>query len=96
MPGHGGCTMLQFFLGVDSGLSAGHPMKSEKQVNEAFEDHFRKVGAPIGMFSNYAKSEMHGRTKDLLRMYEVDDGQSEPTHQHQNPAKREFKTPSVI
>ena len=36
IPGHGGCAMLQFFLGVDSGLSAGYPMKSEKQVNEAF------------------------------------------------------------
>ena len=69
-------------------------MRSEKQVPEAIEDSVRKIGAPIGLFSDNAKSELHGRTKDLLRMYEIDDAQSEPHCQHQNPAERKFKISS--
>ena len=30
-------------------------MKSEKQVGLAFEDHIRKVGAPVGLKSDNAK-----------------------------------------
>ena len=66
-------------------------MTTEKQVPQALEDHFCKVGAPIGLLSNNAKSELHGRSKDLLRMYEITDGQSEPEYQHQNPAERKIQ-----
>ena len=66
VPGHGGCTMMQIFHGLTSGTAHGHPMKSEKQVGQAFEDHICKVGAPIGLKSDDAKLELHGRTKDIL------------------------------
>ena len=49
IPGHGGCTMLQVFLGLTSGAVHGYPMTTEKQVPQALEDHIRKVGAPIGL-----------------------------------------------
>ena len=88
VPGHGGCTMLQIFYGLTSGTVHGYPMKSEKQVGLAFEDHIRKVGAPVGLKSDDAKSEPHGRTKDILRLYSIDDAQSEPHYQHQNQAER--------
>ncbi len=91
IPGHGGSTMLQVFVGLDSAHTAGYPMKSEKQVPEAIEEQIRKVGTPIGLMSDNAKSEMHGRAKDLLRMYEIDDRQSEPEYQHQNPAERQIQ-----
>ena len=68
VPGHGGCTMLQIFYGLTSGTVHGYPMKSEKQVGLAFEDHIRKVGAPVGLKSDNAKSELHGRTKDILSL----------------------------
>ena len=67
-------------------------MRSEKQVPQSLEDHIRKVGAPLGLMSDYAKSEMHGKTKELLRMYDIDDYQSEPEYQHQNPAERGIQT----
>ena len=35
-------------------------MKSETQVPETLEDAIRKAGAPIGLMSNNAKSELHG------------------------------------
>ena len=91
IPGHGGSTMLQLFVGLDSHHTAGYPMKSEKQVPEAVEEQIRKVGAPIGLMSDNAKSEMYGRAKDLLRLYEIDDRQSEPEYQHQNPAERQVQ-----
>ena len=91
IPGHAGSTMMQLYLGISSGAPFGYPMKSEKQVPDTFEDYVRKVGAPVGLMSDNAKSELHGRTKDLLRMYSIDDQQSEPHYQHQNPAERKIQ-----
>ena len=69
--------MLQVSLGLQSGHTAGIPMKSETQVPDAVEEVIRKTGAPLGLRSDQAKAEMHGRTKELLKMYSIDDGQSE-------------------
>ena len=66
-------------------------MKSEKQVGQAFEDHIRKIGAPVGLKSNNAKSELHGCTKDIPHLYSIDDAQSEPQYQHQNEAERKIQ-----
>ena len=63
VPGHSGCTMMQIFCGLMSGTAHGYPMKSEKHVGLAFEDHTRKIGAPVGLKSNNAKSELHGLRK---------------------------------
>jgi hypothetical protein len=91
VPGHGGCTMLQVICGMQSGAVWGYPMKSESKLPYALEDHFRKVGAPLGIMSDNAKAEIHGKSKELLRMYNVDDHQSEPAYQHQNPAERKIQ-----
>ena len=66
-------------------------MKSETQVPETLEDAIRKAGAPIGLMSNNAKSELHGWSKDLLCMCEVKDQQSAPDYQYQNPAERKMQ-----
>ena len=34
-----------------------------------------------------AKPEMYGQTRDILCMYEINDQQSKPHYQHQNPAE---------
>eukprot|EP00977_Amphora_coffeiformis_P011219 scaffold2692_cov115-Amphora_coffeaeformis.AAC.2 len=78
---------MQLFYGMSSGHTSGYPMRLEKQVGEVYEDHIRKVGAPVGILSDRARSEVHGKAKDIMRMYEIDDGQSEPGYQHQNPAE---------
>eukprot|EP00977_Amphora_coffeiformis_P021681 scaffold9727_cov92-Amphora_coffeaeformis.AAC.1 len=78
---------MQLFYGMSSGHTSGYPMRSEKQVGEVYEDHIRKVGAPVGILSDRARSEVHGKAKDVMHMYEIDDGQSEPGYQHQNPAE---------
>ena len=91
IPGHGGCTMMQIFLGLVSGAVYGYPMKSETEYPYTLEDHIRKVGAPMGILSDNAKAEIYGKAKDLQRMYAIDDGQSEPHYQHQNPAERKIQ-----
>ena len=65
-------------------------MHSEKQVGQAFQDHIRKVGAPIGLKSDNAKSKLHGHMKDILQLCGIDDAQSEPHYQHQNQAERKI------
>ena len=82
--------MMQIFYGLTSGTVHGYPMQSEKQVGQAFEDHICKVGAPIELKSNNAKSELHGCTKDILQLYSIDDAQSEPHYQHQNQAEQKI------
>jgi hypothetical protein len=91
IPGHAGATMMQLYLGLQSGHVCGYPMTSEKQIPETLEETIRKVGAPVGLMSDQAKAELHGRSKDLLRMYEIDDRQSEAEYQHQNPAERKIQ-----
>ena len=76
VPGHANCTIMQLFLGLDSGYYAGYPMRSKLQVTEAYKDHVHKIGAPIGIMSNNAKAQLHGRTKDLMYLYKIKDGQS--------------------
>jgi hypothetical protein len=67
-------------------------MKLETQVPDAFEDVIQRTGAPLGLMSNQAKSEMHGRTKDLLHMYEIADAQSKADYQNQNPTEQKIQT----
>ena len=88
---HSSVTMMQIFLGLSTGAVYGYPMKSESQYPYTLEDHIRKVGAPLGVLSDNAKAEIHGKAKDLQRMYCIDDGQSEPEYQHQNPAERKIQ-----
>ena len=91
VPGHAGATMMQVYVGMQTGHVLGYPMTSEKQIPETLEDAIRTTGAPVGLMSDNAKAQLHGRAKDLLRMYCIDDRQSEPHYQHQNPAERKIQ-----
>jgi hypothetical protein len=84
--------MFQVFVGLKSGILDGNPMKSETQVPDAFEDVIQRTCTPLGLMSDQAKSEMHRRMKDLLRMYEIGDAQSEADYQNQNPTERKIQT----
>jgi len=88
IPGHGGCTMVQIFGGLDSEFIHGTPLPSESAMHIAFEDFIRTHGAPTGIESDNAKSELSARIKDLLRLYAIKDRQSEPHYEHQNHVER--------
>ena len=88
IPGHGGCTMIQMFGGLDSELLHGVPMKNESEVPDSILDFIHHYGAMEGLMSDNAKSETSFAIRDILRLYTIKDRQSEPYYQHQNPIKR--------
>ena len=54
-------------------------------------DFIRGHGAMRGLFSDNAKVETSKVVKDILWLYNIYDLQSEPHHQHQNPAERRIQ-----
>ena len=91
IPGHGGCTMMQFFCGCSSEFAAAFPMSQETQVHKAVEDFIRYYGAPRNLFNDNAKSEISKKVQDILRHYTIGQYRSEPHQQNQNPAERRIQ-----
>ena len=83
----GGYTMAQLYVGKTSTFCEVFGMKSENQFPETLQDFIRQWGAPSGLLSDSAKVETSKAVKDILRMYSIQDLQSEPNHQHQNYAE---------
>ena len=91
IPGHGGCTMLQLYGGVDTHFLAGYPLSSEASMPETLEDFIRDHGAMKGLMSDNAKSKVSRAMKNIQRLYMIQDRQSEPHYQHQNPIERRIQ-----
>ena len=89
--GHGGAEMVQLYCGTTSLITAIFPMKTESEMPGTLLDFIRKLGAPNGLFSDNAKVQIGKTVQSILRMYCIDDMQSEPHHQHQNPAERRIQ-----
>ena len=85
IPGHGGCTMLELYGGVDTHFLAGYPLSSEASMPETHEDFIRDHGAMKGLMSDNAKSEVSHAMKNIQCLYMIKDRQSEPHYQYQNP-----------
>ena len=62
--GHGGATMLQLFAGKENSFLAGYPICEEGQMPHTFEDFICDHGAPIGLFSNNAKTQIGKTVQD--------------------------------
>ena len=88
IPGHGGCTMLQLYGGVNTHFLAGYPLSSEASMPETLEDFIRDHSAMKGLMSDNAKSEVSRAMKNIQRLYMIKDCQSEPHYQHQNLIER--------
>ncbi|MEL6802173.1 MAG: hypothetical protein AAFO91_00130, partial [Bacteroidota bacterium] len=88
---HDGSTCAQLFVGRKSLLTDIFGMKTESQMPGALMDFIRKWGAGTGLFSDNAKSETSNAVRDILRMYNMRDLQSEPHQQNQNPAERRIQ-----
>jgi hypothetical protein len=89
--GYGGATMVQLYCGTSSLLTVIFPMKSESEMPGTLLDFIRKGGAPNAIFSDNAEVQIGKTAQSTLRMYCIDDMQSEPYHQHQNPAERRIQ-----
>ena len=91
IPGHGGCTMLQLFMGVHTHLTSGFPMANEKLIPNQLMDFINKHGAPTALFSDNAKAEVGSKITDILRQYYIGQYLSEPHQQNQNPPERRIQ-----
>ena len=86
------CTIAQIFVGRNTFLVDVYPMRTEADFVYALQDNIRHRGAMSKLASDMAQVEISERVKDVLRMYHIDDYQSEPYHEHQNPAERRYQT----
>ena len=84
--------MAQLFVGEESLVSDIYPMRSGKQFVNTFEDNICRCGAMDKLISDSAKNEISHKVKDIVRAYNINDWQSEPYHQNQNPAEWRYRT----
>ena len=86
-----GHVAAQFFVGLESLVSDVCGIKIDKQFLQTLQDCVRKRGAPNKLVSDSAKAEISKAVKDYLRWMFIDDWQSEPHRQNQNPAERRYQ-----
>ena len=87
-----GVKMAELFVGKDSSVSDIYPMRSGKQFVNTLGDNIHRHGAMDKLISDSAKNEISHNVKDILRAYNINDWQSEPYHQNQNPAEWQYRT----
>jgi hypothetical protein len=87
-----GSTCAQIFVGMDTLVTDAYGIKSDGEFVSTLEDNIRKLGAMSKLVSDCAQSEVSNKVLDILRNYMIDDWQSEPYHEQQNPAKRRYQT----
>ena len=87
-----GAKYAQFFVGTESMVCDVFPMKTDKQFVNTLEDIIRRRGAPTKLVSDSAQVEISKKVHDILRSLCIDDWQSEPHQQQQNPAERRYQT----
>ena len=83
-----GSHSAQIFVGANTLVSDCHGMKTDKQFVNMLEDNIRRRGAMDKLLSDRAKVEISKKVKDVLRNLFISDWQSEPCHEHQNPAEQ--------
>jgi hypothetical protein len=89
--GNGGSKMVQLYCGTTSLITATFSMQNESEIPSMLLDFIRKLGDPNGLFSDNAKVQIGKTIQTILFMYCIDDMQSEPHHQRQNPAERRMQ-----
>ena len=87
-----GATSAQIFVGTLSLVTDVYGMKSDKEFVYTLQDNIRKRGAMEKLISDRAQTEISNKVLDILRNYMIDDWQSEPYHEHQNPAEQRYQT----
>ena len=87
-----GVKLAQLFVGKESLVSDIYPMRSGKQFVNKLENNIHRRGAMEKLISELAKNEISHKIKDILRAYNINDWQSEPFHQNQNPAEWQYRT----
>ena len=87
-----GLTCAQIFVGTKSLGTNAYGIKSDGEFVATLEDNIQKRGAMSKLISDRARAQVSNNALDILRNYVIDDWQSEPYYEHQNPAERRYQT----
>ena len=87
-----GATSAQIFVETESLVTDVYGMKSDKEFVSTLQDNIRKMGAMQKLISDRAQVEISNKILDIMRNFIIDDWQSEPYNEHQNPAERQYQT----
>ena len=88
-----GSTCTQIVVGTESLVTDAYGIKSDSEFVAMLEDNIRKQGAMSKLISDHhAQEQVSKKALDIPRKYVIDDWQSEPYHEHQNPAERRYQT----
>jgi len=85
-------TIKHTFDCMDTLVTDAYGIKSDGEFVSKLEDNIPKWGAMSKLVSDRAQSEVSNKVLDILRNYTINNWQSEPYHEHQNPAKRRYQT----
>ena len=80
----------QLFIGWKSLVTDVYGVRTNQQFASTLEDNIHQQGAMDKLVSDRAQAEVGNRAQQILRAYCIDDWQSEPHHQHQNHAERQW------
>jgi hypothetical protein len=80
------------FVGVNTQVTDVYGITSDKQFVNTLEDNIIQCGAPLKLISDRGQAIVSHKVADILRSFSINNGQSEPHQQHQNPAKRQYQT----
>ena len=83
--------LTQIFVGHKTLVTDVYIMRTEAEFLTTLQDNVRERGAMDKLLSDRAQVEISNKVKDYLRQYHIQEWQSEPYHEHQNPAERRYQ-----
>ena len=87
-----GAKHAQIFVGHQSLVTDVLPARNGQDFATNLMENIRQRGAMDKLISDRAQEEVNHKMKEILRTLCIGDWQSEPYHEHQNPAERRYQT----
>jgi hypothetical protein len=87
-----GSTDVVIFVGVNTQVTDVYGIKTDKQFVNTLEDNIIQPGAPLKLISDRGQAIVSHKVPDILRSFCINNWQSEPHQQHQNPVERRSQT----
>jgi hypothetical protein len=88
-----GSTAAVIFVGTNTQVTDVYGIKTDKQFANTLEDNIIQRGAPLKLISDRGQAIISDKVADILCSFCIDNWQSEPHQQHQNPAERRYRIP---
>jgi hypothetical protein len=87
-----GSTAAVIFVGTSTQVTDAYGIKTDNQFVNTLEDNIIQRGAPLKLISDRGQVIVSHKFADIHRSFCIDNWQSEPHQQHQNPAERRYLT----